>query len=61
MKEKLLILAVLIGVVLIIYTFNELNKLTSISKSKKNLITYVTIFLPVVGVFWVLYLRSERV
>jgi hypothetical protein len=58
MKELLLLVAVAICVVLIVFTLRDLDKINSISKSKKNIIRYVTIFFPVIGFLWVKYLKD---
>lgn len=51
-KEIILIIAVTLSVVLIVATLGQIGKLP-VSKSRKNLLIYVTILIPVLGFFLV--------
>jgi hypothetical protein len=59
MKEILLVIAVIFSLVLLFYTFNTLNKLTTIEKSRKNLIIYISILFPIGGALWVTILKNK--
>jgi hypothetical protein len=58
MKELILVISVIILLVVIFFTLNALNKL-SMSKLKRNIIIYITIFFPIVGAIWVQILKRK--
>ncbi len=47
-KEIILILALIVSIFLIVFTLTKLNKL-SLSKTNKLFLTYLTIFIPLLG------------
>lgn len=47
-KEIVLVLAVIVSIVLIVVTLTKLNKL-SLSKTNRLILTYLTIFIPLLG------------
>jgi uncharacterized protein YebE (UPF0316 family) len=57
-KEIILVLAAIVFLIIAIYTIREISKL-NISRSHKTVLYYITVIVPVLGLFLVMRARQK--
>jgi len=60
-RTIILYIALLINLVIMIYTIIEINKETEFKKIRKNVLLYITIIIPVLGLILTKYEKKHNI